>query len=112
MEGRLDRKIIPSLPLEARVPFRSPGSNGIKRSSGRRCGVRGLRRERQGRAARLVAGNVRIVRCSQFYSEQLCNVGTDERVGEEKINDVNEKKKQAKYRRAAKGESCTSSASG
>lgn len=41
----------------------------------------------------LVAGNIRIVRCSQFYSEQLCNVGTNERTGEEKINGINEKKK-------------------
>lgn len=88
---RFDCEIILSLPSGARIPFHSLGSNGIKRSSRRRS--EDWRLQRDDRGERLVAGNVRIVRCSQFYSEQLCNVGADERMGEEKINGINEPKK-------------------
>lgn len=89
---RLDCEIIPSLPSGVRIPFHSLGSNRIKRSSRRRSEDWRLQRDDRGERW-LVAGNVRIVRSFQFYSEQLCNVGADERAGEEKINGINEKKR-------------------
>lgn len=92
IQRRFDCEIIPSLPSGARIPFHSLGSNRIKRSSRRRSEDWWLQRDDRGEWW-LVAGNVRIVRCSQFYSEQLCNVEADERAGEGKINGINEKKK-------------------